>query len=69
VPTPDRAEVWLMNPGIAAKVRPCLVLGVSLEPRDRVLFTLVPRTTSLQGCLSAASSTARSMLRDAEAVR
>jgi mRNA interferase MazF len=35
--------------GIAAKVRPCLVLSVPLDPQDRVLVTLVPHTTSVQG--------------------
>lgn len=49
MPTPDRGEVWLGDLGIAAKVRPCLVLSVPPEPQDRVLVTLVPHTTSVQG--------------------
>jgi mRNA interferase MazF len=49
VPTPDRGEVWLADLGIAAKVRPCLVLSVPPDPKDRVLVTLVPHTTSVQG--------------------
>ncbi len=49
VPTPDRGEVWLADLGMAAKVRPCLVLSVPPEPQDRVLTTLVPHTTSVQG--------------------
>jgi mRNA interferase MazF len=49
VPHPDRGEVWLADLGIAAKVRPCLVLSVPPDPQDRVLFTLVPHTTSVQG--------------------
>ncbi len=49
MPIPDRGEVWLTDLGMAAKVRPCLVLNVPLEPQDRVLFTLVPHTTSVQG--------------------
>jgi mRNA interferase MazF len=49
VPHPDRGEVWLTDLGIAAKVRPCLVLSVPPDPQDRVLFTLVPHTTSVQG--------------------
>jgi len=49
VPRPDRGEVWLADLGIAAKVRPCLVLSVPPDPRDRVLVTLVPHTTSVQG--------------------
>lgn len=49
MPHPDRGEVWLTDLGIAAKVRPCLVLSVPPEPQDRVLVTLVPHTTSVQG--------------------
>ncbi len=45
----DRGEVWLTDLGMAAKVRPCLVLSVAPGPPDRVLYTLVPRTTSFQG--------------------
>lgn len=45
----DRGEVWLADLGMAAKVRPCLVLSVTPGPADRVLFVLVPHTTSVQG--------------------
>ena len=46
-PPPDRGEVWLVDLGMAAKVRPCLVLSVPPGPADRVLITLVPHTTSI----------------------
>lgn len=49
MPNPNRGEVWLTDLGIAAKVRPCLVLSVPPDPQDRVLVTLVPHTTSIQG--------------------
>src|SRR5437763_16701043 len=49
VPTPDRGDIWLADLGIAAKTRPCLVLSVPPDPQDRVLVTLVPHTTSVQG--------------------
>lgn len=49
MPHPDRGEVWLTDLGIAAKVRPCLVLSVPPDPQDRVLVTLVPHTTSVRG--------------------
>ncbi len=43
----SRAEVWLVDLGMAAKVRPCLVISVpSDRDNDRVLTTLVPHTTS-----------------------
>ena len=46
---PARGEVWLVDLGIAAKVRPCLVLSVAAEDRDRALATLLPHTTSVRG--------------------
>jgi mRNA interferase MazF len=49
VPHPDRGEVWLADLGIAAKIRPGLVLSVPPAPQDRVLVTLVQHTTSVQG--------------------
>lgn len=48
MPPPKRAEVWLADLGLAAKLRPCLVLSTPLDPTDRVLTTLVPHTTSTQ---------------------
>lgn len=46
---PDRGEVWLVDLGYAAKVRPCLVLSIPAEDEDRALVTLIPHTTSLRG--------------------
>ena len=48
--TPDRADVWLVDLGMVAKVRPCLVLSIPADgENDRVLTTLVPHTTSTRG--------------------
>ena len=42
-----RADVWLVDLGMHAKVRPCLVLSIPADDdNDRVLTTLVPHTTS-----------------------
>jgi mRNA interferase MazF len=49
VPRADRGSVWIVDLGLAAKVRPCLVLSVSTDPQDRVLVTVIAHTTSLQG--------------------
>jgi mRNA interferase MazF len=49
MPRADRSSVWVVDLGLAAKVRPCLVLSVPTDPQDRVLVTLVPHTTSIQG--------------------
>ena len=36
-----RGEVWLVDLGYAAKVRPCLVLSIEAEDTDRALTTNV----------------------------
>ena len=46
---PDRGDVWLVDLGLAAKVRPCLVVSIRNESNDRTLVTLVPHTTSARG--------------------
>ena len=44
---PIRNEVWLVDLGMVAKVRPCLVLSIPAdEGTDRVLTAVVPHTTS-----------------------
>jgi mRNA interferase MazF len=47
--TPNRGEVWLVDLGLAAKVRPALVLSVLPGEKERSLTTLIPHTTSLRG--------------------
>lgn len=47
--TPRRGEVWLVDLGMAAKVRPALVISVGASDSDRALVTLVPHTTSVRG--------------------
>jgi mRNA interferase MazF len=42
----ERGEVWLVDLGLAAKVRPCLVISISANEQDRALVTLIPHTTS-----------------------
>ena len=43
---PRRGEVWMVDLGMAAKVRPCLVISIGAMDQDRALATLVPHTTS-----------------------
>ena len=45
---PARGEVWLVDLGMAAKVRPAAVLSIPPGDSDRALVTLVPHTTSLR---------------------
>lgn len=46
--SPERGEVWLVDLGYVAKVRPCLVISIPALEKDRALVTLVPHTTSLR---------------------
>ncbi len=47
--SPNRGEVWLVDLGYAAKIRPCLVISIPALDQDRALATLVPHTTSSRG--------------------
>jgi mRNA interferase MazF len=47
--SPDRSEVWLVDLGYVAKVRPCLIISIPAQDRDRALATLIPHTTSSRG--------------------
>ena len=48
--TPTRGDVWIVDLGMVAKVRPCLVISIPADvDRDRVLMTLVPHTTGTRG--------------------
>ena len=46
---PSRGEVWLVDLGMAAKVRPCLVISARIGDADRALITLIPHTTVVRG--------------------
>jgi len=48
VKSPLRGEVYMVDLGMAAKVRPCVVLSVPLEESDRSLVTVIPHTTALR---------------------
>ncbi len=47
--SPDLGEVWLVDLGYVAKVRPCLVISIPALEQDRALSTLIPHTTSQRG--------------------
>jgi mRNA interferase MazF len=49
VAIPARGEVWLVDMGYAAKVRPALVLSVPAEGDERAITTVIPHTTSVRG--------------------
>ena len=48
--SPNRGKVWLVDLGLAAKMRPCVILSVPAAGfNDRVLATVVSHTTSPRG--------------------
>ena len=49
MPSPNRGEVWLVDLGMVAKVRPGLVISIPALDQDRALVTVVPHTTSPRG--------------------
>src|SRR5438067_1846271 len=49
VSAPERGEIWLVDLGLVAKVRPCLVVSIPAADSDRALATLIPHTTSCRG--------------------
>ena len=49
MPTPQRGEVWLIDFGLAGKIRPAVIVSVAFGDQDRALITVVPHTTSLRG--------------------
>ena len=58
--SPARSEVWLVDLGMVAKVRPCLVLSIPADgENDRVLTTVVPHTTSTRESRFEVSSNVR----------
>ena len=44
-----RGEIWMIDLGLAAKVRPCLIISTDFRDDERAVVTYVPRTTSLRG--------------------
>jgi mRNA interferase MazF len=46
---PKRGEVWLVDLGLAAKVRPCLLLTDFPADDELALVTVVPHTTAVRG--------------------
>lgn len=47
---PTRGDCWIVDLGMVAKVRPCLILSVPADDsNDRVLMTIIPHTTSTRG--------------------
>ena len=60
MPRAKRGEIWMADLGLAAKVRPVLVLSVAYEGQERAIVSYVIRTTSLRGTHSVRSASRNS---------
>jgi len=49
MPVAKPGEVWMTDLGMAAKVRPCLILTSQPKSNELDVFTVVAHTTSLRG--------------------
>ena len=49
MPNARRGEVWLVDLGMTAKVRPAVIFNTPFSDDERVLFAIVPHTTALRG--------------------
>lgn len=48
MPRPNRGEVWMVDLGLAAKVRPCLLLTGWPADNELALVTVLAHTTTLR---------------------
>jgi len=46
---PKRGELWLVDFGIAQKIRPALIISIPYADSDRALIGVIPHTTALRG--------------------
>lgn len=46
---PSRGEVWLVDLGLAGKIRPAVILNKPFTDADRALITVIPHTQAVRG--------------------
>ena len=49
MPNAKRGEVWLVDLGMAAKVRPAVIISVEFLDHERALYGVMPNTTAVRG--------------------
>lgn len=49
MPIARRGEVWLVDLGMAGKVRPALIINTPFSDEERALYCIVPHTTTTRG--------------------
>lgn len=45
----ERAEVWMVDLGMAAKARPAVILSIPFLDHERAIYTIAPHTTAARG--------------------
>jgi len=48
MPIANRSEIWRVDLGMVAKIRPALILNVPFGEQDRAVFQIVPHTTAVR---------------------
>ena len=51
MPKPARGEIWVVDLGMTAKIRPCLLITDFPNDDELALVTLIPHTTAVRGNL------------------
>jgi mRNA interferase MazF len=49
MPRPAPGEIWRVDLGLTAKVRPCLVMSEYPAPEELALVLVIPHTTAIRG--------------------
>jgi mRNA interferase MazF len=49
MPRPAPGEIWRVDLGLTAKVRPCLVMSDYPAPEELALVLVIPHTTAIRG--------------------
>jgi mRNA-degrading endonuclease toxin of MazEF toxin-antitoxin module len=44
----SRGDVWIVDLGPVAKIRPAVVVSIPFEDQDRALVSLIPHTTAFE---------------------
>ncbi|MBM3883586.1 MAG: type II toxin-antitoxin system PemK/MazF family toxin [Verrucomicrobia bacterium] len=61
MPKAQRGEIWQVDFGLAAKVRPAVIYSVPFLDHERALFAVIPHTTALRGTRFEVSLTLRNL--------
>jgi len=48
MPNAKRGEVWQVDLGLAAKVRPAVVLNIPFDDQERAVYAIVPHTRAIR---------------------